>query len=272
MNKSLDLDELLNTAIIGPWVQHNHRIGDPNLAAAAPPLRQQFIYPTLAHWIEASKVLPSRMDLLESIVFSPTIKEAQRVTRMNKAACRTDWNLISHSVFTRALATLCLQRPQFDLPNANPDHIVKALEETQLSPSFISTCLIRFAQWTKGPRVSFIGADLAPEDVVGKRASKTVPNVGIWTLLSTCNGRTSWRLHDWALAHYVPIEYVGSPDDRMSRRIYQSLISKSTHVVVFEKRGDRRHDTPLRMAKEADVKLNLELFDVQRVNNDLFGS
>lgn len=206
---------------------------------------------------------------MEAIIFSPSVKEAKRLTRLNKNACRSDWNLISHAVFSCALSTLSLQRPQFDLVNANLTDIAKSLSSTGLSSNFIATSLLRFDQWRKGPKVCFIGADLAPEETVGKKVSKTVASVGTWTLVSTNNGRTSWKLHDWALAHYVPIEYVGTPTERMGRSLYHAMIEASTQVVVFEKRGDRRHDAPLRKAKELGRKLTLELYDVQPDHSNL---
>ena len=201
---------------------------------------------------------------MEAVIFSPSIKEAQKITRLNKEHCRSDWNLVAHSIFSCAVGTLALQRPQFNLAEIDIPTLAEALAGTGYSPSFISTSLIRFAEWRSGPKVCFFGADLAPEDVIGKRVAKTVAPVGTWTLVSGCNKRTSWKLHDWALAHRVPVQYVGTATERMSRTLYKQIISESSTVVVFEKRGDRRHDVPIRLAKETGKKLVLDLFDEQQ--------
>lgn len=82
-----------------------------------------------------------------------------------------------------------------------------------------------------------------------------------WTLLSPCNGRTPWRLHDWSLAHFVPIEYIGAPKDRMSRPLVEKIIERSDRVIVFEARGEHRHDVAIQLARSLKRKLSLELYD-----------
>jgi len=242
-------ENLLQSSFLGPWVP-----------AAGTSERRQHVYLSLLHWYEAAKFMPHHPAGRDAIVFSPSLKEARRYARLNQDKWRSDWTLVRPSVLIIGLGLLALQRPELELRTRPLPEIATGLADMGLPSRFLEACLARFDEWRKGPRVSFFGADLAPDALVGQKASKLVSAMPTWTLISPCNGRTPWRLHDWSLAHFVPIEYIGAPKDRMSRPLIEQIVQRSDQVVVFEARGDRRHDVAIQMARSLKRKLTLELY------------
>lgn len=243
-------EDLLQSSFMGPWVP-----------AAGSSDRRQHVYLSLLHWYEAAKFMPHHPAGRDAIVFSPSLKEARRYARLNQDKWRSDWNLVRPSVLIIGLGLLAIQRPELELRTCPLPAIAAGMEQMGLPQRFLDACLTRFDDWRKGPRVSFFGADLAPESLVGQKASKLVSAMPTWTLLSPCNGRTPWRLHDWSLAHFVPIEYIGAPKDRMSRPLVEKIIERSDRVIVFEARGEHRHDVAIQLARSLKRKLSLELYD-----------
>lgn len=205
--------------------------------------------------------MPHRPDLRDAALESPTLKELRRFTRVRQALWRPDWPLNRHAVLVAGLGMLTLQRPELGL-RTQPLAVIEAgLADLELPDRFLKTCMERFDQWRRGPRVSVFGADLAPPGIVGARFAKLVAPTATWTLLTTCNRRTPWNVHDWSLTHYVPVEYMGDAADRFSRSLAASIVDASEHVVVFERRRDKRFDHVLQRAKLAKRKLFLELYD-----------
>lgn len=243
--------DLLSTAILGPWVP-------PTKTAAA---RRQQVYLSLVHWYEAAKFMPHKPELRDAALFSPTIKEVRKFARTRQDIWRSDWPVTRHSVLIAGLGMLTLQRPDLDLRAASLATIKAGLEPMQLPERFVDTCLERFDLWRQAPRVCVFGADVAPASAVGARLSKLVAPMPNWTLVTTCNRRTPWRVHDWALAHYIPVHYLGTPSERASRPLAMAVIEASDQVVVFEERKQKRFDHVLQAAKSLKRKIALELYD-----------
>ena len=63
--------DILSTAILGPWVK-----GSGNTA------RRQHVYLILAHWYEGAKFMPHKPDLREALLFSPSVEEARKFSRL----------------------------------------------------------------------------------------------------------------------------------------------------------------------------------------------
>ena len=91
--------------------------------------------------------------------------------------------------------------------------------------------------------------------------AKLVAPIPNWTLVTTCNRRTPWRVHDWALTHYIPVHYLGTPSERPSRPLALAVVEASDQVVVFEERKQKRFDHVLQAAKTLKRKISLELYD-----------
>lgn len=230
--------DLLGTAILGPWV-----------APAGGAVRHQQVYLSLVHWYEAAKFIPHEPQVRDALLFSPSIKEARKFTRSRQAIWRRDWPVARHSVLVAGLGMLALQRPEMELRTC-PLELVKAgLAPGQLPERVLDTCVLRFGVWRSAPRICVFGADIAPPAVVGARLARIVAPLAHWTLVTTCHRRTPWRVHDWALQQYIPVEYHGTPSQRPSRPVAAAVIGASDLVVVFEQRGEKRFDCVLQMAK-----------------------
>lgn len=242
--------DLLATAIIGPWVP-----------PADVPARRQQIYLTLAHWYEAAKFMPHKPPLRDALLFSPSIKEARKFARLRQEEWRSDWPVTRHSVLVAGLGMLAIQRPELNLRACELGSIRIGLAPMELPERFVGTCLERFDVWRRSPRVCFFGADVAPAQIVGARMAKLFAPLPNWTLVNPCHRRTAWRVHDWALAHYIPVEYRGTSSDRGSRALAGAILAASDQVVVFEQRRQKRFDHVLQSAKALKRKVSLELYD-----------
>lgn len=242
--------DLLTTAILGPWV--------PPAKAAA---RRQQVYLSLVHWYEAAKFMPHKPELRDAALFSPSIKEVRKYARVRQETWRSDWPVTRHSVLIAGLGMLALQRPEMELRTCPIDVVKAGLASMQLPERFVDTCLERFAVWRRAPRICVFGADVAPSSAVGGRMAKLLAPMPNWTLVTTCNRKTAWRVHDWALAHYIPVDYLGTPSERASRPLAAAVIAASDQVVVFEERKQKRFDHVLQTAKALKRKIALELYD-----------
>lgn len=223
--------------------------------------RRQQVYISLAHWFEAAKFMPHRPELRDALLFSPTLKEARRFARVRRSNWRPDWPITRHSVLVAGLGMLAMQRPDFQLRTCPLAVVREGLAPMELPATFLDTCMERFDVWRRASRISVFGAELAPPSLVGARFAKLVSPMPSWTLVTSCNQRAPWNVHDWALTHYVPVQYIGIPSERASRPLANSILAASDEVVVFEQRRQKRFDHVLQQAKAAKLRVSLELYD-----------
>ncbi len=245
------IEELLRTPILGPWSK-----------SAGAVTRRQQVYLSLVHWYEGAKFMPHRPEMRDALLFCPTSKEARKFARTRNGGWRSDWAVTRHSVLIAGLGMLALQRPELALSTRPLADIKQGLAPMELPERFVDACLDRFELWRCAPRISVFGAEHAPTDVVGVKLAKLVAPIPNWTLISPCHRRCAWRVHDWALSHYVPVQYIGTPHDRSSRAMALKLISASDQIVVFEQKRNKRFDHVLQVAKQARKRLALELYEV----------
>lgn len=246
--------DLLKTSFFGPWVP-----------APETKKRMQHHYLSIAHWYEGAKFMPSRPDLRDAVLHCPSAKEARKFTKARQSVWRSDWSLVRHSVLVAGLGFLSLDRPDLKLTELPVNALVELLKELKVPVSFLSDCVVRFQTWGQGPRISTFGAATAPDGVVGKKLSKVVQNKPTWTLVSLCNTQSAWRVHDWALANYVPVKYVGNPTLRSSASVLNSLLENTDQLVVFELKGGKKADTIIQKAKAKKVSVTLELYSRQEL-------
>lgn len=254
--------DLLTTSFLGFWGKK----GGPSVGGAQPAQpaeRLQHVYPTLVHWFEAAKFMPHRPDLRDAVLLRASSEEARKFSKRHLKEWRNDWTMVRYSVMTAGLAILALQRPELGLRSAPLAELASGLEKMKVPASFSADCLKKFELWRTAPRIAVLGAEVAPDNVVGTRMAKLVSPLPTWTLLSTCHRRTAWRLHDWALYHFVPIEYHGTPGDRSSRGLAESMIDACDQVVVFEQRRAKRFDVAIAHAKAKRKRITLELYDAE---------
>lgn len=218
------------------------------------------VYTTLLHWYEAAKFMPHKPDFRDRILNAPTPKEVRKFSRMHREHWRGDWNLVRPSVLILGLALISEQCPTLGLKDAALADIRVGLDDLGLPPRFVDACLERFDAWRNGPRIALFGATSAPDTVVGSKLSKLVEPFATWTLVTTCNTKSAWKVHDWCLQHYIPVSYVGTPTDRTSKNLTASIVSAADQIIVFENRGSRRQDTALHLARKSGKKVALELY------------
>lgn len=241
--------DLLKASFFGPWVP-----------APGARNRIQHHYLSIAHWFEAAKFMPARPDLRDAVLHCPSAKEARKFAKARQSAWRSDWNLVRHSVLVAGLGFLSLDRTDLGLVDLPGDALVELLKELKAPTSFLTDCVVRFQAWGKGPRISTFGAVMAPDGIVGKKLSKVVQNKPTWTLVSLCNNQTAWRVHDWALANYVPVKYVGRPTLRSSASVLNALLENTDQLVVFELKGGKKADSIIQKARANKVTVTLELY------------
>jgi len=244
-----DDNNILRAAFFGPWVPQS---GSTN--------RTRHLYPSLAHWYESAKFMPARPDLRDAILFCPTLKEVRKFAKKHQSLWRNDWNLIRHSVLIAGLGFLDLDRPDLGLRERDMSSVADALDAMQIPRRFLAACLERFHQWASGPVIGTYGANTAPESVVGKKMSRIVQANPSWTLVSLCNSKTAWRLHDWALAQYVPVRYIGTPQSRTTSSLIDDLIETSQQMIIFEVRGGKNSDGVIQKTKALKRVCTLELY------------
>lgn len=145
--------------------------------------------------------------------------------------------------------------------NQSSKDLAAGMAPLGLPQSFVDGCLTRFEAWRTAPRIAVFGAEVAPDDIVGSRLVKMVSPLTTRTLVTTCHRRTAWRLHDWALVHFVPVEYHGGPGIRQSRTLVAAMVEAADQVVIVEQRRSKRFDHVIALGKARKRKLALELYD-----------
>jgi len=241
--------DLLTTAFLGPWIRPG---GDGS--------RIQHVYASLLHWYEEAKFMPHHPEHRDAVLFQPSQKEAKRYAKLRQSAWRTDWNLVRPSILIAGLGFLAVQRPELCLRTLDLATIKTGLAPMGLPERFVDACLARFDEWRRGPRIAFFGADTAPDQLVGKSVAKLVSALPTWTLVSTSMSRTPWRVHDWSLSHFIPVEYLGTPQSKLNSRMLADLVDRADHVVVFEERQSKKHDAVIAQARKCKKKVSLELY------------
>lgn len=243
--------ELLSTAFVGPWVP-----SEPGKAQ-----RRHHVYATLLHWYEAAKFMPHAPMHRDAILFCPSTKEVRKTAKRLKDHWRSDWQLVRHRVLVTGLGFLALQRPELKLMTIELEVLSTELLGMGLPARFIELCLKLFDEWRSSPRLAIVGAQTAPPDIVGKRIARFAQENMTWTLVTPCGGKSSWKVHDWCLIHFVPVLYVGTPFERVSRSILRRTLALSDSALVFEQRRSKKHDFTVQTARSLKLKVMIELYD-----------
>ena len=245
----MPLDQpLLNASFFGPWVPQ-----------ADSQERTRHHYLSLATWYESAKFMPHLPQMRDAVLFSPTTKEAKKFTKARQAQWRSDWNLVRKRVLLAGMGFLHLERQDLNLTSWRAEEWAEQLAEMRFPARFLQDCVASFQLWAQGPKIATFGAVKAPEPVVARKLSKVVDDKP-WTLLTLCNGRACWRVHDWALSMYVPVAYIGTPQSRTATSLRDQLITGCDQLLVFEARGGRANDAVIRRARMLEVPLALEIY------------
>ncbi len=219
---------------------------------------------SLAQWFEAEKFRPFHRELFDQVMLAPTIREARSFAKKHQTHWRADWL----GVRTRALACGMMYASRVDAHkerwSGTAEEIAAALAPINLPARFLLSAAQDFDQFRDAPRVLFLGARLAPSDVVGKRINLIHKRAALFWNLAYWQGRHGcWRVHDWAIKQQIPISYLGSDHDRLTGKCIEALRSAVSQVVVFEQRKGKAMDAVLRGLRTSKIPLELDIFAIE---------
>jgi hypothetical protein len=123
---------------------------------------------------------------------------------------------------------------------------------------------MEFVRLRDAPRFAFLGAAASPPALVGRKVNLVHKRTDrAWSLSHWSGRHGSWRVHDWAVAQYVPIAYLGHDDARLGVRGVDELRTSGATAVVFERRKGKAMDAALRALRHAKVPVELNLYTLE---------
>lgn len=232
--------------------------------------RQQFHFPSLAHWCEAAKVDAScHPDEHTAIILTPTIREARKVATHYQARWRSDWSMIKEAVLSQGLRMLQAQHPKLPLWHQGRALVEPVVQLTQLNLGSAESAVCRLSLPER--RICILNADNAPPQEVGRRLSKLEKAHGAAIHLVAWRGRrSSWEIHDWADRLRVPITYLGAPGGRLRQAELAGIISACDHLVLFDERARRTMEPVAATAKNSPIAVDLVLWAAAPPQNVLW--
>ena len=219
------------------------------------------LFLSLNHWFEAEKFRAFHRELFEEVLHQPTAKEARKFAKRHQAQWRGDWL----AVRARALACGMVYAAWADRDSerwqAPAEEIAQLLAPLGLNARFLTQVGNEFVRLRTAPRIAFLGAGAAPPDAVGRRVNVVHKRVErAWSLTHWQGRHGSWRVHDWALAQYIPIAYAGEDGGRLSASQLGQFAAACDQAIVFEVRRGKGMDAvirALRAVKTLQVELDL---------------
>lgn len=256
--------DIFSATFFGPWVPVPGQDGP-----AAKRDRTRHHYLSLAHWYESFKFMPAHPDLRDAVLMCPTIKEARKFSRSHQSQWRSDWNMVRQNVLILGLCFLTLDRPDLELPTWDRADLLDQLGDMQIPLRFLQFCMPKYEEWLTGPAIGTYGAQDAPDRIVGKKLASVVSNKPSWTLVTLCNSKTAWRVHDWALSLYIPVRYIGTPKSRLTSSLAEQLVQAVDQMIVFEHRGGRRADGMIQRLRAEKKTVTLELYSAKDMQQSI---
>lgn len=231
-------------------------LGRPGAAYASP-----CAFLSLAHWFEAEKFRAFHRDLFDQVMLYPTAREARRFAKAHQAHWRGDWL----GVRARALACGMVYVARADGMTrrwrGTAEEVANELAPLELPPRFVLAACTEFIRLRDAGRFVFLGGDAAPPDIVGRRVNLVHKRVErAWTLAYWTGRHGCWRVHDWAVAQFVPIVYVGVDRDRLGQAGVEQLRAGGVSAVIFERRKGKAMDSVIRALRAAKVPVEPDLY------------
>lgn len=194
-------------------------------------------YPTLTHWIEASKFdAGAQMARREEILLTPSPSQASRRSRVLQCYWRDDWQMIKQSVIVQGI---CIYYLENQILYGDPAAKAKLLEQISSSGSsaMMADSLHGLAvSQLSAARVAFLGNATA-EEVSKKVRSVQKKYSGRWMLVHWRGRHSNAVVHANTLAERKPVVYCGAPGQRLAGIGFTALVKECEHFVVF-KGGD----------------------------------
>lgn len=231
-------------------------VGEPG-GAYSPPA----VFLSLAHWFEAEKFRAFHRDLFDEVMLSPTVREARRIAKRYEKQWRGDWL----GVRLRALACGMVYAAGADTDTSrwlgSAEDVARAMAPLGLPERFLLGASSEFVRLRDAQRYTFLGAAAAPPEHVGRKVNLLHKrSERAWTFAHWSGRHGSWRVHDWAVAQFVPIMYLGLDAARLGSKAIEALRESGATAIVFERRKGKSMDAPLRALRLAKVPVELDLY------------
>lgn len=219
---------------------------------------------SLAHWFEAEKFRAFHRELFDEVMLCPTVRDAKKFATKNKANWRGDWLGLRLRALACGMHYAYLADPTPERWKGTPESIASMLAPFEFPEKFVLGASMAFVGLRDAGTVSILGASTAPSDVVGKRINQVHKRADrLWKLLHWQGRHGCWKVHDWALSQYVPIQYAGADDARLNDEAITMLRNRAQNIVVFEARGGKRMDATIRALRLAKAPMELDLYRVE---------
>lgn len=223
--------------------------------------RQPSAFLSLAHWFEAEKFRAFAPEVFDQVILCPSGKEARKLTRKNATLWRSDWRAVRLRALACGMVYAARSDPDAQRWSGSPQEIAALLAPLNFPERFALGAAVEFVRLRDAPRVAFLGASAAPNDVVGKKVNLVHKrSERAWRLTHWQGRHGSWKIHDWALQQYVPIDYLGHEGGRLTPADTSALARATNQVAVFERRQGRTMDAVLRSLRQAKAHVDLELY------------
>lgn len=233
-----------------------YRLADAGGARQAP-----CAFLSLAHWFEAEKFRPFARPLFDQAMIHPTIKEVRKFAKHHQSHWRGDWLAVRTRALACGMVYAAWSDPCTERWEGTAESIADRIRPLGLPERFLVGAAREYLRLRAAPRFAFLGAGHAPDEVVGKKINQVHKKSEFAWKLTHWQGRHgSWKIHDWALQQFVPIDYLGADDARTGPANLAAFPERCDTVVVFEKRRGRIMDAVvrgLRMHKTNFVDLEL---------------
>lgn len=229
--------------------------------------QQPCAFLSLAHWFEAEKFRAFARDLFDEVMLCPSGKEARKLAKKNPNLWRGDWRAVRLRALACGMVYAARSDPDAQRWSGSAEDVAALLAPLHLPERFALGAAMEFVHLRDAPRVAFLGGSAAPNDVVGKKVNVVHKRAErAWRLAHWQGRHSSWRIHDWALQQYIPIEYLGDEGSRLTPANACALASATDQLTVFERRHGRTMDAVIRALRQAKTHVDLELYSAGSAN------
>jgi hypothetical protein len=220
------------------------------------------VFLSLNHWFEAEKFRAFHRELFDEVLHQPTAKEARKFAKRNQGQWRGDWLAVRVRAMACGLVYASWADRDSQRWNAPAQEIAQFLAPLGLNERFLNQVALEFVRLRSAPRIAFLGAAVAPPDAVGRRVNMVHKRADrAWTLAHWQGRHGSWRVHDWALAQYIPISYAGQAGGRLNATQLEQFATACDQAVVFETRRGKSMDAVIRALRAVRrIQVELDLF------------
>ena len=228
-------------------------------------------FASLHHFVECAKFGDGLPELREAAMLMPSVKEVVKFSKAHRDHWRSDWALIRSKVILQGLALLQHQHPDHPIWMERTATLTSDLSALGLSEVVAESIAGAHMVQMSGAYVAVLGASAVPSEEVSKRVKNLHKRTGgQWQLLHWQGRHASWAVHDWAVAHRMPVKYTGVDGARLSAGALEALLTAAHQFIIFEERGGRGMDGIIATVKRAGKPCEVALWSKNSGTLNLF--